>query len=155
MKKNRIAVFTALLLSMLLLLTACGSKATIVGKWTAPQLKDNPALAMYQQMGIKFGNIEYEFTKDGQMLTLMDGKPMMEAMTELMSNSPDLSDDIKSMLGTQPNMSVTYTLEGDKISVETVYEGVEVTQSGTAKLSGDKLTLSLEGQPGVELTRVK
>ncbi len=32
MKKNRIAVFTALLLSMLLLLTACGSKATIVGK---------------------------------------------------------------------------------------------------------------------------
>lgn len=110
---------------------------------------------MYQQMGIKLGNIEYEFTKDGQMLTLMDGKPMMEAMTELMSNSPDLSDDIKSMLGTQPNMSVTYTLEGDKISVKTVYEGVEVTQSGTAKLSGDKLTLSLEGQPGVELTRVK
>ncbi len=31
----------------------------------------------------------------------------------------------------------------------------EVTQNGTARLSGDKLTLTLEGQPALELTRVK
>ena len=156
MRKNRLMILAVLLLSMVLLLTACGgSKATIVGKWTSPALQENAAAQLFEGMGVKIGNIEYEFTADGKMNTLMDGQPMMEALTKGLQENSDLPDEIKASLGAQADMDVTYKLEGEKLTVTTKYQGVETTAGGTAKLNGDKLSLTVEGQPAMELTRVK
>ncbi len=133
-----------------MLLVGCGAKADITGKWTAPDLAEQMGLG---GMGEAMGEVVYEFTKDGKMVTTIGGKSQTEFTADLLRSAGMTEDQIAEQMKDAPEM--TYKVDGNKITM-TMKAGEEVSeQTGEFKLDGDSLTLPNSGGGDIVLTRVK
>lgn len=132
------------------LLTACGGKASIEGKWTAPDLAQQMGMG---DLGAEAGQVVYEFTKDGKVLITIGGKSMVEFTKEMMKSAGLPDDQIDAAMKDAPEM--TYKVDGNKITLTTKMGETVTEDGGEFKLDGDKLTLPGGTGESISLTRVK
>lgn len=149
MKSKKLMLVAVLMLTAVLLM-ACGSKpaATIEGKWK-PDAKSAAAAALPEGAADK---TVVEFTKDGKMVTVIDGKSMADYVGETLKAAGMSEEQIKATTAEYPE--ATYKVDGNKITL-TIKMGETTTDTeGTFKIEGDKLTITAEGADQV-FTKVK
>ncbi len=144
MLKNKKSLLVVTLLLVAVLLAACGSKASIEGKWQ-PDGTNPMAAEVIESFGIDPAEYVTEFTKDGKMVTSIAGKSVVEAMKESMIKSGLATEEtIGAMTIDEPVM--TYKVDGDKITLSMTMAGTTQDTTGTFKVDGDKLTITADGQ---------
>jgi len=151
-KKTLVTILSLALVAILL--TACsGGKASIEGKWSAPDLAEQMGMG---EMGALAGDVVYEFTKDGKLLLTMGGKNLEEVAREQMKAAGIPDAQVEESLKDTPQ--VTYKVDGNKLTMTTKIGEVVTDDSTEFTISGDKLTLASgigDAGEGITLTRVK
>lgn len=137
----KVTVAVVLVLSTVLLLTGCGKQGIdLVGKWDNADLFSKELFAEFTSLGIKAPEDQWlEFTKDGKLEFMADGKPLKEYIRSTMEGVVTKEEDkaaLQAVLETLPDF--TYKVVGDKVEL---HFGEDV-ENMTAKQEGDKVTLS-------------
>lgn len=140
-RHSKITLALAILLCAALLLSGCGKKGlNIVGKWDSKELMEMNPLSSVVALGLEAPKEQWiEFTKDGKMEFMADGKTLAEylkAAEGLLGDNAELKAGFEAMLGNLPVF--TYKINGDKVDLNI---GGQV-QSLTAKMDGANLTLT-------------
>lgn len=147
-KKNLVVLIA--LLSVAMLLTACGAKAGIEGKW---KIEDPFKVAGMEGLAA-LGDMVYEFTKDGKVVMTVGGKSITEAVTESLKAAGMTDEQIAAASADAPELN--YKVDGNKITMTTKIGDSTTEETGEFKLDGDKLILP-SGSDGttISLVRVK
>lgn len=149
MKGKRLVLLAVLMLSTLLL-AACsgGGSSNIQGKWIPPdtsEVSDFLPNATLEQ-------IRVEFTKDGKIVTTVDGKPLADAALAALKATGLTDEQAKAQLGTFPETS--YQVSGSVLTMNTKLLDEQMSIDFTYKIQGDKLSLTAYGITQ-EYTRAK
>lgn len=150
--KNKKLILVSVLLLLALALSACGSKpAGIEGTWKPEG--EQTFTDFLSNSGVDTNAMTMEFTKEGKLVPLVDGKPMVEALKTSMIASGLVTEESFAELNIQePEMN--YKTDGDTLTLS-VKAGENATQhAGTYKVEGDKLTMTVDGET-YTFTRVK
>lgn len=148
--KKKIGLFVVVLLAAAVLLSACGgggSNDKAVGKWKSPEFE-----AMFGGSAEDFFGKELktwiEFTKDGKILYMIEGKSFNEFAKEK-AKEMGISD-----TSSMPQMDISYKINGDKMTLKFQSGDEKNEQVVTVKFEGDKMILENDGEK-VEFTREK
>lgn len=146
MKKKMLLVAVLALTAVLLM--ACGSKPSLEGKWKPANSEEVAAFLP----DVDQDKIVMEFTKDGKVLTTIDGKSLLEYMTEQLKNAGLTEEQIKSATATEPQLG--FKVDGNKITMITKMGETETSAEGTFKIEGDKLTI-VQGEQTMVYNKAK
>ncbi|NLB09741.1 MAG: hypothetical protein GX834_01520 [Clostridiaceae bacterium] len=146
MKKTQQRLLSAVIISIMLIsLAACGGGNPLVGKWTPTgDTADSFGASELEMFGANADDMVLEFTKNGKVNMLIQGKPMHEFMEKIfidlgMSES-DAAEYAKEMA-----FDAEYKVDGDKLTMISNFDGEKDTAEGTFKISGNTLTLTIDG----------
>lgn len=157
MKNKKLVSLALLVVAAALLLTACGggSKASIVGKWSSPELtKQMSANGLDQTLAADAAkDVVMEFTADGRIETLIGGKTSADLMVEMAKKAGMSAEQAEAMKADAPVL--TYKVDGNKLTVSTKMGDQTTEETTEFKLEGDKLTFAVGGNAPVTLNRVK
>lgn len=146
--KTKKVLLVAALLAISLLLAACGSQSNnLQGKWT-PQGDDALFAQTAGALGLSAARMTVEFLADGKIVTLIDGKPLLESMkATVLATGLATEQTLAAMNLQEPQMS--YATEGNKITLSVTMSGETRKSEGSYVLDGDKLTITVNEQSSV------
>ncbi|MGI6698929.1 MAG: hypothetical protein ACOX6G_01150 [Christensenellales bacterium] len=138
LKKKALGLLSILLVAVLL--TGCGQaslKDKIVGAWDNKEFVDSMGLS---ELGVAAPKDTWvEFTKDGKMQIMADGKELKVYIEEALKAAGSEKETIDTLLSILPEF--TYKVNGDKLTLTFGEESQEMQ----TKLEGDKLSIT-EGE---------
>lgn len=146
--KQRLLV-SAVFVIMLFSLVACsGGGNPLVGKWTpVGDSVDTFGASDLEEIGVDSDDMVLEFTKDGQVNMLVQDKPIQDFMEEMMislgMSESDAAEMVKEM---EAEFDIKYKVDGDKLTMISNFGGESETAEGTFKISGNNLTISIDGE---------
>ena len=148
MLKSKKTLLVATLLAISLLLAACGSPSnSLQGKWK-PQGDDVLFAQTAGVLGLNAAKMTVEFTADGKIITLVDGKPLLESMkTTALASGLATEQTLAALNLQEPEM--TYATDGNKIVLSVTMAGETRKREGSFALEGDKLTITVDEQSSV------
>ncbi len=157
MRNKKLVSLALLLVTAALLLTACGggSKPSIVGKWTSPDLTEQiGSSGLEQVLGAEAAkDVVVEFTEDGKIEMLIGGKTTVDLMVDVAKQAGLSEEQVESMKADAPEL--TYKVDGSNLTISTKMGDQTTEETNAFKLDGDKLTLTMGGDSPVTLNRIK
>ncbi|HHV42831.1 MAG TPA: hypothetical protein GXX72_08360 [Clostridiaceae bacterium] len=150
MKKTYYKVLSFLIVALMLatLITACGKKNDIVGKWVPEGESEAFGMEGLSMLGIEPEDIYLEFTSGGEVIIMVKDKPIMDYMKDFMKEMGASDEEVEEVMG-ESGLEIKYKLDGDKIKMEMKTGEETDSQEGTYKREGDKLTIKFNDEETV------